>query len=74
MEIEGKEKQKISIARLKRNFAKQYPDSIITPYLENLSDEISTGEIVGVVFVLLEMLDAESHNNLNNHNKKEVTE
>jgi hypothetical protein len=62
MRFEGKA---INIHGLKTRVSKKYPNSSILPILLSLPDEISGEELIGATAVLLDLLDRESHNNLN---------
>ena len=59
---------RVSIARLKANFARKFPNSPLVPILLSLSDEIEGEELIGAVGVWLNILDITTHNNLEGGN------
>ncbi|MEM0142597.1 MAG: hypothetical protein QXL94_01385 [Candidatus Parvarchaeum sp.] len=54
----------ISIERLKNRFTKNYPNSSVVSYLQDLPDEINIEELIGATAILLNMLDMESNKNM----------
>jgi|ACXJ01.1.fsa_nt_gi hypothetical protein len=65
MELQVNRRLKIDISGLKHRFVKHYPNSTILLVLLSMPDEISAEELIGATTILLDLLDRESHNNLN---------
>lgn len=66
-------RRKISIFRLKQEFAAKYPNSPILKILLTLPDEIDSLELIGEAFILLKILDTKENNLFisNTRNNKE---